>query len=94
MTLAEWRKLREWTRNELARRSGVHPTTLGYIERGIVRNPRLETILRVCVALGTLPEEVDEFSDWAQKEEWIKAIWRIFDETRARRRQTIERSEI
>jgi transcriptional regulator with XRE-family HTH domain len=44
------REGREWSKYEIARRSGVSQSMLGRVERGL-RNPTLETVLKLAIAL-------------------------------------------
>lgn len=45
------------SQDNLARESGIHPTSIGRIERG-GREPRLTTILRLAEGLGVEPGEL------------------------------------
>ena len=53
-TVKALRLARNWTQEELASRSKLHPTYIGGIERG-ERNPGLESILKIARALGEHP---------------------------------------
>jgi transcriptional regulator with XRE-family HTH domain len=59
-SVAFGRRLRELraehglSQDQLAERTGMHPTAIGRLERG-VREPRLTTILRVARGLGVQP---------------------------------------
>jgi transcriptional regulator with XRE-family HTH domain len=57
---ARMRELRERegvSQDNLARESGIHPTSIGRIERG-GREPRLTTILKLADGLGVEPGEL------------------------------------
>jgi transcriptional regulator with XRE-family HTH domain len=45
------------SQDELARRTGIHPTAIGRFERGD-REPRLSSILRLARGLGVEPGEL------------------------------------
>lgn len=87
MTLAEIRQQQGLSRNELSRRSGVAPMTIAFIERGIIRKPKWETIMRLCATLGVLPEDVDEFAGLVKNESWIFTVWELWAKNRAERQQ-------
>lgn len=55
----ELRKDRGLSQEDLARASGLHPTYLSGIERG-VRNPTWRSLGRVCEALGVRVAELAE----------------------------------
>jgi transcriptional regulator with XRE-family HTH domain len=42
------------SQDDLADRTGIHPTAIGRLERGL-REPRLKTILRLAEGLGAQP---------------------------------------
>ncbi len=54
------RKARALTQRELAERAGLHPTYLAGIERG-ERNPGLENMTAIAVALGVTLDELFVF---------------------------------
>jgi transcriptional regulator with XRE-family HTH domain len=45
------------SQEDLAERAGVDRSYVSILERGL-KSPTLETLERICVALGTLPEQV------------------------------------
>jgi transcriptional regulator with XRE-family HTH domain len=45
------------SQDDLARRTGIHPTAIGRLEHG-KREPRLGTILRIARGLGVRPGEL------------------------------------
>ena len=47
------------SQEEVAERAGVDRTYVSILERGI-KSPTLETLEKICTALGTLPERVLE----------------------------------
>lgn len=47
------------SQEELAERAGVDRTYISILERGL-KSPTLDTLERICSALGTLPERVIE----------------------------------
>ena len=56
------RALREklgMSQEEVAERAGVDRTYISILERGL-KSPTLDTMERICAALGTLPERVVE----------------------------------
>ena len=53
------REAREISQEELAERAGVDRSYVSILERGL-KSPTLETLERICIALGTLPERVLE----------------------------------
>jgi transcriptional regulator with XRE-family HTH domain len=56
-TLAEIRKRRDFSANEVARRAGVAASTIRRIERG--DPPHIETINKIARALDCAPETID-----------------------------------
>jgi DNA-binding XRE family transcriptional regulator len=60
-----WRCERAISQAGLARRAGLHRTSLGLIERD-GHDPALETVVLLARALDTTPAElVDEYAQWA-----------------------------
>jgi len=54
-TLRNLQKLRNkkgWSQERLAREAGISYNTLIKIERGGIKNPRLETLIKLAKALG------------------------------------------
>jgi DNA-binding XRE family transcriptional regulator len=60
MKLEDIRRRQFLSRDELARRAGVSPTTIMHIEQGKVM-PKMRTARRIAAALGIEPAEIDEF---------------------------------
>jgi transcriptional regulator with XRE-family HTH domain len=58
----ELRKRRELSQEELAHRSGLHPTYISGIERGL-RNPSWRSIGRVCEALEVPVSELARLAE-------------------------------
>lgn len=59
---AKLRAIREklgMSQEEVAERAGVDRTYISILERGL-KSPTLDTMERICAALGTLPERVIE----------------------------------
>ena len=59
---AKLRALREklgMSQEEVAERAGVDRTYISILERGL-KSPTLDTMEKICAALGTLPERVIE----------------------------------
>jgi len=52
--IREWRERRDLTQKELARKSGLHLSSIGAYERG-ERNPQLEPLAKICFALEVEP---------------------------------------
>ena len=50
--LKKLRKKKEWSQEKLAREAGISYNTLIKIERGGIKNPRLETLIKLARALG------------------------------------------
>jgi transcriptional regulator with XRE-family HTH domain len=59
--LRQLRLARDWTQEELAARSGLHPTYVGGVERG-ERNVSLDNILKLARAMGEHPSAL--FADF------------------------------
>lgn len=55
-TIKQLRKEREWSINELARRSGVASSQVSRFERG-ERKPSFRSLRSICGAFGISPEE-------------------------------------
>lgn len=53
------RKTYAWTQEDLAERSGLTSTYIGQVERGD-KVPSLTVVLKLCLALETLPAELLE----------------------------------
>ncbi len=53
--ILDWRARRGFTREELARRSGLGVSSIGACERG-ERRPSRELLARICIALDVEPE--------------------------------------
>jgi transcriptional regulator with XRE-family HTH domain len=50
--LARWRHELGWTQDELAARSGISRGYLSRLERGVPEQPGLQTLSRICAAMG------------------------------------------
>jgi len=50
--LKGYRNKKGWSQEKLAREAGVSYQTVIKIERGYIRSPRLDTILKIAKALG------------------------------------------
>ena len=50
--LRKFRKKKGWTQEKLAREANISYHTLIKIERGDIKNPRLETLIKLARALG------------------------------------------
>jgi len=50
--LQKFRKKKGWTREKLAREANVSYHTIIKIERGGIKNPKIETIVKLAKALG------------------------------------------
>lgn len=50
--LKQLRKKKGWTQEKLAQQSGISFHTLIKIERGDIKSPRLETLLKIAKALN------------------------------------------
>ena len=57
--LREKREKLGMSQEEIAARAGVDRTYVSILERGL-KSPTLETLEKICEALGTLPERVIE----------------------------------
>lgn len=66
-TLRWLRVRREISQEELARRTSLHRTEVGMIERG-QREPRLGTIVKLAGALEVPPESLFEGMEWKVRE--------------------------
>ena len=60
--LREWRKLRLLSIRALAEKAGVSTKTVWDTEQGHTQ-PTLQTMRRLCDALGVGPDEVEEFAE-------------------------------
>jgi transcriptional regulator with XRE-family HTH domain len=61
--LAYLRKLRKISQEELAFRAGLHRTEVGIVERGH-RLVRIDTLIKLCGALGATPDELLDGLGW------------------------------
>jgi transcriptional regulator with XRE-family HTH domain len=50
--LAKLRKQKGWSQEKLAREANISYNTLIKIERGGIKNPRIETVIKLADALG------------------------------------------
>ncbi len=63
MYLKNLKKLRQkkgWSQEKLAREAGISYNTLIKIERGGIKNPKLETVIKLAKALGVSIEKLLE----------------------------------
>ena len=51
--LKKLRKQKGWSQEKLAREAGISYQTLIKIEQGRIKNPKLETLIKLAKALGT-----------------------------------------
>jgi transcriptional regulator with XRE-family HTH domain len=58
-TIRRLRLAKEWTQEQLAERTGLHPTYIGGIERG-ERNLGFDNLLKIARALGEHPSALFE----------------------------------
>src|SRR5215210_3913648 len=56
--IRDLREERGLTQREVARRAGLTPSGVGFIEHGQTRNPSAETVMAVARALGVPVEEL------------------------------------
>ncbi|MBE9064707.1 helix-turn-helix transcriptional regulator [cf. Phormidesmis sp. LEGE 11477] len=56
------RELKGWSQEKLAERSGLHRTYISGIERG-VRNPTIEIVREIALALDEHPSSLLEFEE-------------------------------
>ncbi len=61
--IADARRARGWTRDELARRTGLSRTTLHHLENGETERPREETLARLADVLGLEAVELHALVD-------------------------------
>ena len=61
MDLKNLKKLRigkGWSQEKLAREAGISYNTLIKIERGVIKNPKIDTIIKIANALGVSIDEL------------------------------------
>ena len=61
MYLKNLKKLRQkkgWSQEKLAREAGISYNTLIKIERGVIKNPKIDTIIKIANALGVSIDEL------------------------------------
>ena len=56
--LVKMRKKKDWSQEKLAREAGISYNTLIKIERGGIKNPKIETVIKLANALGTTIDEL------------------------------------
>jgi len=56
--LKRLRNKKGWSQEKLAREAGISYNTLIKIERGGIKNPRLETLIKLARALGVLIDKL------------------------------------
>ncbi|MBA2714798.1 MAG: helix-turn-helix domain-containing protein [Rubrobacteraceae bacterium] len=59
--IRHYRERRSMSKSELARRSHIDPGSVVRLESGEVRNPRINTVLNLAVALEVDPQELLQF---------------------------------
>lgn len=72
--LRYYRYLRGMTLEELAERSGLYPGHIGDIERGVRRNPSLETLNKIANGLSIELIQLFEYTDSNIEQEKLRAI--------------------
>jgi transcriptional regulator with XRE-family HTH domain len=66
--LKEWRERRDLSQRALSKISGVHHISLAKMEAGVIDDPRLSTLLKLCKALKiNMAELVDGDGDKPSK---------------------------
>lgn len=56
--LVKMRKKKDWSQEKLAREAGISYNTLIKIERGGIKNPKIETVVKLANALETTIDEL------------------------------------
>ena len=56
--LRKYRTQKGWTQEKLAREAGISYNTLIKIERGGIKNPKIETIIKLSKALGVTLDDL------------------------------------
>ena len=56
--LAKIRKQKGWSQEKLAQEAGISYNTLIKIERGGIKNPKIETVIKLANALGVSLDEL------------------------------------
>lgn len=56
--LVKMRKKKDWSQEKLAREAGISYNTLIKIEREGIKNPKIETVIKLANALGTTIDEL------------------------------------
>ena len=72
--IKELRSLRDWTQNELAKRSGVDRGTLASIESGKAKNPTTHNLLKLASAFKIRPEELYQAAGYIKMERTVLPI--------------------
>lgn len=65
--IAEMRKTRGWTIDELSDRSGVPVSTIKKISAGITKRPNIETVKAIVHAMGFTLDDLDDESVLEEK---------------------------
>lgn len=65
--IRELRKARDWSQNELARRSGVDRSYIAYLETAKVGKPSAETFLKLARAFNIRPEELYQAAGYVRE---------------------------
>ena len=56
--LAKLRKEKRWSQERLAQKAGISYNTLIKIERGGIKNPKIETVIKLAEALGVRIDKI------------------------------------
>ena len=67
--IAEMRKTRGWTIDELSDRSGVPVSTIKKISAGITKRPNIETVKAIVHAMGFTLDDLDDESVLEEKKD-------------------------
>lgn len=59
--LRKFRKRKGWTQERLAREASISYHTLIKIERGDIKNPRLDTLIKIAKALGVSLDKLVDY---------------------------------
>lgn len=75
--LAKARKVRGWSQEKLAAETGVSYNTIIKIERGGIKNSKIETVIKIAKALGMSLDDliINNFESFLKKEK-AKKSWK------------------
>ena len=65
LKVKEYRVEKKWSQKQLATRSGVSQSAISYIEHS-ERNPSIDTIAKLGIALGISPHDLIVFHDYGK----------------------------